>query len=63
MGRVAGVANAEVANETTELSLIEDRGDETHVFHHHHVLAVGDRLASGLLTTVLEGVEAVEDQV
>jgi len=27
------------------------------------VLAVGDRHASGLLTAVLEGVEAVEDQV
>ncbi len=62
-GRVAGVPDGQVPAQAAELALVEDRGDETHVLHHGDDVAVAHRHAGRLLAAVLEGVEAVEDEV
>ena len=62
-GRVAGVADGEVALEAGEVALVEDVGDQAHVLDDHHLGAVADRHAGRLLAPVLEGVEPVEGQV
>ena len=62
-GRVAGVADGQVALEAGEVALVEDVGDQAHVLDDHHLGAVADRHAGRLLAAVLQGVEAVEGQV
>ncbi len=63
MRGVARVANGEVAGQALQGAIVEHRGHEAHVLHHHDVLAIRDRHTRGLLPTVLQGVEAVEGEV
>ena len=59
--RVAGVADGQVPDQAGDLVVVEDLGDQAHVLHDHHGLAVAHRHPGRLLAPVLEGVEAVED--
>ena len=62
-GGVAGVADGQKALQPSQLVLVEDVGDEAHVFHHHDPVAVAGGHAGGLLAPVLQGVQAVVGQV
>ena len=62
-GRVAGVADGEVARQPAECPLVEDVGDETHVLDDGDRPAVRHRDPRRLLPAVLEGVEAQVGEV
>ena len=62
-GRVAGVADGEVAGERGQRAVVEHVGHEAHVLDDGDVLAVADRHARRLLAPVLQGVEAEVGQV
>ena len=62
-GRVAHVADGEVALERGEAALVEHLRDQPHVLRHGDGLAVAHRDAGRLLAPVLEGVEAEVGEV
>ena len=62
-GRVAGVADAEVAGQGLQRPVVEDRGHEAHVLDDGDVVAGADRHAGRLLAAVLQGVEAEVEEV
>ncbi len=62
-GRVAGVADGEVAGQAAEGPLVEHVGHQAHVLDHGDGAPVGHRDPGRLLATVLERVEAEVGQV
>ena len=62
-GRVAVVADREVALQRGEPALVEHLGDEAHVLRHGDRLAVAHRDAGGLLAAVLEREQAEVGQL
>ena len=63
VGRVAGVADGQVALQARQGALVEDGGDEAHVLDDHDGLAVGHGHPGRLLAAVLECEETVEGEV
>ena len=62
-GRVAGVADGEVAGQRGQAPVVEHVGDESHVLVDHDGLAVAHGHTGRLLATVLQGVQAEVGEV
>ena len=62
-GRVPRVSDPDVTLQCGERRLVEDLSDEAHVLVDDDARAVGDRDAGCFLATVLEGVQAEEDEL